>query len=103
MAIEKNPYDLAKSNVVPMPMEAAEESSASFEVEPDGGVTVDFGSEEVLMDEEPIGLGEWYDDLCEKMDEDDLNDIAIQVYDNYQSDKESRGEWEDMFERGFLV
>ena len=101
MAIEKNPYDLAKSNVVPMPMEAAEESSASFEVEPDGGVTVDFGSEEVLMDEEPIGLGEWYDDLCEKMDEDDLNDIAIQVYDNYQSDKESRGEWEDMFERGF--
>ena len=101
MAIEKNPYDLAKSNVVPMPMEAAEESSASFEVEPDGGVTVDFGSEEVLMDEEPIGLGEWYDDLCEKIDEDDLNDIAIQVYDNYQSDKESRGEWEDMFERGF--
>ena len=101
MAIEKNPYDLAKSNVVPMPMEAVEESSASFEVEPDGGVTVDFGSEEVLMDEEPIGLGEWYDDLCEKMDEDDLNDIAIQVYDNYQSDKESRGEWEDMFERGF--
>jgi len=102
MAVEKNPYDTTKSNVVPMNMEVAEESETSFEVEPDGGVTVDFGSEEVLSDsEEGIGLGEWYDDLCGEIDEDDLDDIATQVYDNYQSDKESRSDWEDMFERGF--
>ena len=57
MAIEKNPYDTNKTNVVPMNMEATEESSASFEVEPDGGVTVDLGSEEILTEEdEPIGL-----------------------------------------------
>jgi len=102
MAIEKNPYDLNKSNVVPMNMEATEESSASFEVDNDGGVIVDFGSEEILSEtEEGIGLGEWYDDLCGEIDEDELDHIANQVYNNYQSDKDSRGEWEDMFERGF--
>ena len=102
MAVEKNPYDLMKSNVVPMQMEAVEGSATSFEVDDDGGVTVDFGTEEEIFEgEETIGLGEWYDNLCEQIDDADLEDIAIQVYDNYQSDKESRGEWEDMFERGF--
>jgi len=101
MAVEKNPYDITKSNVVPMNIEATEESEASFEVEPDGGITVDFGSEEILEDVEAVGLGEWYDDICGEIDDADLEDIATQVYDNYQSDKESRGEWEDMFERGF--
>ena len=102
MAIEKNPYDLNQSNVVPMNIEATEESSTSFEVDDDGGVIVDFGSEESIFEEEEvIGLGEWYDDLSKEIDEDELDDIANQVYDNYQSDKDSRGEWEDMFERGF--
>ena len=101
MAIEKNPYDLNQSNVVPMNIEATEESSTSFEVDDDGGVIVDFGSEESISEEEVIGLGEWYDDLSKEIDEDELDDIANQVYDNYQSDKDSRGEWEDMFERGF--
>ena len=102
MAIEKNPYDLNQSNVVPMNIEATEESSTSFEVDDDGGVIVDFGSEESISEEEEvIGLGEWYDDLSKEIDEDELDDIANQVYDNYQSDKDSRGEWEDMFERGF--
>jgi hypothetical protein len=101
MAIEKNPYDPNQSNVVPMNIQETTESEASFEVDPDGGVTVDFGTEELLTEEDAIGLGEWYDDLCDKIDEDELDDIANQVYDNYQSDKDSRGEWEDMFERGF--
>tara|TARA_R100000008_G_scaffold25948_1_gene14060 strand:+ start:2110 stop:4644 length:2535 start_codon:yes stop_codon:yes gene_type:complete len=101
MAIEKNPYDLNKSNVVPMNMEATEESSASIEVDDDGGIIVDFGSEEILSEEDAVGLGEWYDDLSEEIDEDELDHIANQVYNNYQSDKDSRGEWEDMFERGF--
>ena len=91
MAIEKNPYDLNQSNVVPMNIEATEESSTSFEVDDDGGVIVDFGSEESISEEEVIGLGEWYDDLSKEIDEDELDDIANQVYDNYQSDKDPRG------------
>jgi hypothetical protein len=101
MAVEKNPYEMLKSNVIPMDIGVEEESAASIEVDDDGGVTVDFGMEEEVTEEDAIGLGEWYDDLCEDIDEDDLDDIANQVYDNYQSDKDSRGEWEDMFERGF--
>ena len=101
MAVEKNPYDLMKSNVVPMDIGVEEESTTSIEVDDDGGVIVDFGSEETEVEEDAIGLGEWYDDICGDIDDADLEDIATQVYDNYQSDKESRGEWEDMFERGF--
>jgi len=101
MAVEKNPYDLMKSNVVPMDIGVEEDSTTSIEVDDDGGVIVDFGSEETEVEEDAIGLGEWYDDICGDIDDADLEDIATQVYDNYQSDKESRGEWEDMFERGF--
>jgi hypothetical protein len=35
------------------------------------------------------------------MDEGLLKDIAFDVIENFQSDKESRGEWDSMFERGF--
>ena len=101
MAVEKNPYDVLKSNVIPMDIGIEEESAASIEVDDDGGVIVDFGMEEEITEEDAIGLGEWYDDLCGEIDEDELSDIANQVYNNYQSDKDSRGEWEDMFERGF--
>ena len=45
MAIEKNPYDLNQSNVVPMNIEATEESTTSFEVDDDGGVILYFGEE----------------------------------------------------------
>jgi hypothetical protein len=101
MAVEKNPYDMLKSNVIPMDIGIEEESSASIEVDDDGGVTVDFGMEEEVTEEDAVGLGEWYDDLSKEIDEDELDDISDQVYNNYQSDKDSRGEWEDMFERGF--
>ena len=101
MAVEKNPYEMLKSNVIPMDIGVEEESAASIEVDDDGGVIVDFGMEEEVTEEDAIGLGEWYDDLCGEIEDDDLDDIANKVYDNYQSDKDSRGEWEDMFERGF--
>ena len=100
MAVEKNPYEMLKSNVIPMDIGIEEESAASIEVDDDGGVIVDFGMEEEVTEEDAIGLGEWYDDLCGEINEDELSDIANQVYNNYQSDKDSRGEWEDMFERG---
>ena len=48
MAVEKNPYDMLKSNVIPMDIGIEEESSASIEVDDDGGVTVDFGMEDLM-------------------------------------------------------
>ena len=103
MATEKNPYDRIPeeiSNVVPMAPIEESELDATFEVADDGGVIVDFASEDVMM-EPSEDIAEWYGDLCETLEEEDLREISSDVIDNYQADKDSRGEWESMFERGF--
>ena len=103
MATERNPFDRIErelTNVVPMnPVALEEEQEATFEVEPDGGVIVDFSSTVEMEADEPIK--EWYGNLAEKLDDSELSKIAEDVYNNYDSDKSSRQEWESMFERGF--
>ena len=103
MATERNPFEQipqAISNVVPLnPVEVDEEQEATFEIEPDGGVIVDFTSTIEMEAEAPIK--EWYVNLAENLDDNVLNDIANEVYNNYDADKNSRQEWESMFERGF--
>ena len=44
---------------------------------------------------------DFYMNLADLMEEDQLEEISTTVLDNYQSDKESREEWEQTFERGF--
>ena len=73
--------------------------NATFEVDDDGSVTVDF-SDNVEM-EAAEDIAEWYGNMTEDMDEDDLADIAATVIENFEADKDSRAEWESMFERGF--
>ena len=98
MATERNPFDQIEStNIVPINIE--EESSVSIEIDPEGdGVIVDFETIEMEPSEE---LAEWYGDLTESLPEEDLSFIASSVVDNYTADKDSRAEWESMFERGF--
>ena len=103
MATERNPFETMPeevSNVVPMAdMEST--SEATFEVDPDdGGIIVDFSEENVEM-EASEDIAEWYGDLSETLDEGDLSDIASDVIENFEADKDSRGDWESMFERGF--
>ena len=103
MATEKNRYEQIPqevSNVVPMAPAEETDMNATFQVEDDGGVTVDFAGEEVIM-EPSEEIAEWYGDLSDNMEEEDLFSIALDVIENYQADKDSRGEWESMFERGF--
>ena len=103
MATERNPFETIPqevSNVVPMnPVPMEEEQEATFELEPDGGVTVDFTKTVVMEAEAPIK--EWYANLADDLDDSLLGEIANDVYNNYDSDKNSRQEWESMFERGF--
>jgi len=102
MATERNPFDMipeAETNVIAMVPE--EQSNVSIEIDPsDGGVIVDFSSESVEM-EASEEVSEWYGDLSEDLDEEDLQGISTDVIENYNADKDSRGEWESMFERGF--
>jgi chaperonin GroES len=44
---------------------------------------------------------EFYRNLADEIDDDVLQDISQEVYDNFVADKDSRSEWESMFERGF--
>jgi hypothetical protein len=102
MATERNPYEMKQEEVANVvPMKAEEEIEATFEVDPtDGGVIVDFSSEEVTMSASEE-IAEWYGNLTETLDDEYLDEIADQVIDNFQADKDSRAEWESMFERGF--
>jgi len=102
MATEKNPYDMIPqetAEIVPLEVEDNNDIPATFEVTDDGGVIVDF-SENVEM-EASEEISEWYGNLADTMEEGELDDIAQNVIDNYEADKDSRSEWESMFERGF--
>ena len=101
MATERNPFDRIpeeETNIVPLAPEV-EDIDATFEVAEDGGVIVDFSENVEMMASEDIA--EWYGNMAEDMDEDDLVDIANDVIENFEADKDSRAEWESMFERGF--
>ena len=105
MATERNPFDtmpeVNETNVVAMMPE--ENANVSIEIDPsDGGVIVDFSSEEEETTMKPSEeISEWYGDLSQDLDEEELQDIASDVIENFNADRDSRGEWESMFERGF--
>jgi hypothetical protein len=104
MATERNPFEQIPqevSNVIPIAPEEETDMNATFQVEDDGGVTVDFSDQAEILMEPSEEIAEWYGDLSEDMDEQDLFSISMDVIETYQADKDSRGEWESMFERGF--
>ena len=104
MAIEQNPFEALGNNtdnVVTLPnVEQQASMGATFEIDPDdGGVMVDFSQEiEMSPDKE---IEEWYANLAEDVEEDVLREIGNDVIDNFTADKDSRADWESMFERGF--
>ena len=101
MATERNPFDRIpeeETNVVPLGPEV-EDIDATFEVADDGGVIVDFSENVEMAASEDIA--EWYGNMVGDMDEDEIANIAGSVLDNFEADKDSRAEWESMFERGF--
>jgi len=104
MATERNPFDQISEdeemNTVSLDnaVEGAE-LDATFEVGDDGSVIVDFsGNTEMKASED---IAEWYGNILDTLDEDKLSDIASDVIENFEADKDSRAEWESMFERGF--
>jgi len=102
MAVERNPYEKIPeelSSVVPMVPET--DIDATFEVDTDGGLIVDLSEQEDVQMKPSEEIAEWYGDLSETLDDQVLLDISLDVIENYQADKDSRSEWESMFERGF--
>ena len=109
MATEKNPNDPINSeNVIQLNIEQKEEDfpNVNFEVDPSTGeLEVEFTSEFDLSDVDNVVEfnieDEFYSNLAEQIEEDELISIGEEVYEKYEADKESRAEWESMFERGF--
>ena len=66
----------------------------------DGSAVVDLMGNPAIMPEEGMPGGH-YDNLVPTLDEERLQEIGADVYDKYESDKESRQEWEETFQRGF--
>ena len=99
MAVEKNPFEKKEETTNVVSINAPQEDAGvSFEVDTDGGVTVNFGEENI---EEEVTAKEYYTNLATDMDEEVLKDVAHTVLENFQADKDSRSEWDSMFERGF--
>jgi len=104
MAIEKNPDDqIPSDNVIPVNFEQESSENVNFQVDPDTGeIEVEFSMEDDSMEIEfEMEGGEFYENLAESLDEETLSSIGQEVYDNFEADKNSRSEWESMFERGF--
>jgi len=113
MAIERNPFkEIMQSekeqggNIIPIGgVTVSESEGPTFELDEDGGLTVNFEeSSETIMEFDESNFTEeenWYENIADKLDDDLLEEIASDVIDKYQTDKDSREEWESMFERGF--
>ncbi len=102
MAVEKNPNEgKDKDNIINLDLEKEKRSdNVNFEVDPETGeIDIEFTAEE--MEEELEEQSDFYENLADLMEEEDLQDIASIVIDKYEADKSSRAEWESMFERGF--
>ena len=104
MATERNPFEQIPeevSNVVNIPKpEEATMAQPTFEMDTDGGVIVDLeGTSPEMGAEESVQ--EWYGNLVDTLDEEQITTIATEVIDCFTSDRDSRQEWESMFERGF--
>ena len=103
MATERNPFEQIPEEVsnivdIPKPEEAAV-AQPTFEMDTDGGVIVDLEGTSEMKPEEDIE--EWYSNIVDTLEDDQIAQIANDVVDSYTSDKDSRQEWESMFERGF--
>ena len=110
MAVERNPFDrIEEDNIIEIGINPEsteiEAGPVNMEFADDGGVVIEFGNSEEGPDEIPEYAMDdeegFFKNLVDDLDEDTLEEISNQVLDNYEADKESRAEWESMFERGF--
>ena len=94
MATEKNPfaYEEDESFIPPEPEEGVEVLS-------DGSVEVTIQEEEVEEEEGPAP--DFMENIAEYLDKSVLEEIGADAIRKYKDDKESRSEWEQMFEDGF--
>ena len=105
MATERNPFDQMNpltNRIVKVDVEKETSGGSSIEVDPEtGDITVDLMPEQTEVEVEIDMNAGFYENLADSLDEERLDEIGNTVIEKYQADKDSRSEWESMFERGF--
>jgi len=107
--VERNPFDPIEKEEPEIEVEQTDlaGNETSIEIDPvSGEVTVEFSSNggNDMEDEGKVEEDDdedFYRNLCDELDESVLSDIANTVFDNLEADKQSRADWESMFEKGF--
>jgi len=104
--VERNPFDPIEKEEPEIEVEQTDlaGNETSIEIDPvSGEVTVEFSSSTEKKDEDEVEEDgeDFYRNLCEELDESVLSDISNTVFDNLEADKQSRADWESMFEKGF--
>jgi hypothetical protein len=90
--MERNPYANQGGN----PAIIQEEQEIEIVLPSEGGIEI----EDLLGGMEEFSYNH-NENLVESLDSDELDSIAGKVIEGFEADKESRGEWEDTFEKGF--
>ena len=107
MATERNPYEVDGGREGPklgLELEDVSSADANITIDPETGeVEVDLSgtASELELEIEVGGDSGFFENLVDLLDEDALSDIGNTVIDKFNADKDSRSEWESMFERGF--
>lgn len=104
--VERNPFDPIEKEEPEIEVEQTDlaGNETSIEIDPvSGEVTVEFSSSTEKEDEVEVEEDgeDFYRNLCDELDESVLGDISNTVFDNLEADKQSRADWESMFEKGF--
>ena len=76
-------------------IDVAEDSPVEIIEEEDGGVTLDFDPMA-----EKRGSGDFYDNLAEDLEDRELGSIASDLLSEYESNKDSRADWEEAYSKG---
>ena len=76
-------------------IDVAEDSPIEIIEEEDGGVTLDFDPMA-----EKRGSGDFYDNLAEDLEDRELGSIASDLLSEYESNKDSRADWEEAYSKG---
>ena len=111
MATSRHPFDpIPQLEIAIIETEVSEQVECEAPImefdETDGSVVVMFDSNvgEYLSKQQVKEEGkDFFRNLVTELDEDELLEISTQVGDNYEADKDSRADWESMFERGFAL
>ena len=70
-------------------------------IENETPIDIEIVSEETTVSTEPLDVDQdFYDNLADKMEEDQLNRISSQLIDDYENDKASRDDWSRSYTRG---